>query len=283
MDQQKPSNSQDKAPTVLQEASQATAHEDYDDYIGAKRPVTYTASRHKFRKVFLAVLIVVLLGAAGYGAYWFLVKNKKSSPAPTKQQSTSSEAATNETLFTTETDHYVSNRFMLEFDHPKDWEVSEPETGGVVTAKSPAISLKQSGGKVVSGQVIFTIRNKQQALPEFDKGNATAALTSEKISYKKPSSVQRGDTYLSFLTYAGTAQASRLDGIYITGDVGYQKGQAIPKADFTPVDPVISVTFAKCSNEACDQSAAMGLDAAMWQEANLSGPIKSLAQSLVIN
>lgn len=270
----------------FEEASKATASDTYEDY-EKRKSFSYTAPKHNLRKVLIIVLVVVLLGGAGGGAYWFLIKKDSkdaSKKSASNSQQSSGDQSSNEEIITTETEHYASSGFMLEFDYPKDWKVSEPSDGGVLTAKSPALSLKQADGKTVTGQVVFTIRNKQQTMPEFDKGNATAVIASEKINYAKPSSAQRGSTYLSFLTYAGSVQANRLDGVFITGDVGYQKGQAIPKADFTPVDPVISVTFLKCADQSCSgDGTQIGIDASMWQQTGFGTPTKSMLQSLVIS
>jgi hypothetical protein len=270
----------------FQAASRATAaEEDYDNY--SARGATYTAPKHVFRKVLIWLLVLILLAAAGFAVYKFVIK-KDDGKKPTNQATTSNsnpQQSESETpKITDETEHYTSNGFMLEFDYPKDWKVDEPTTGGIVTAKSPVLSLKQADGQTTQGQVVFTIRNKQQTMPEFDKGNAVAAIESEKINYSKPSTAQRAATYLSFLTYASSTEAGAIDGVYITGDLGYQKGQAVPKADFTPVDPVISVTFVKCSDSSCsDGGTSTGIDAAMWKDSGFGVPLKSMLQSLIIN
>lgn len=286
MDGQNQMPPKSKESDDFEEASKATANDSYEDY-EKRKSYTYTVPKHNLRKALIIASVVILLGGAAGGAYWFLTKkdSKDSSDKSTSNsQQKQKEQSSGEELITTETEHYASTAFALEFDYPKDWKVSEPTDGGVLTAKSPAIALEQADGKSVTGQVVFTIRNKQQAMPEFDKGNATAVIASEKINYTKPSSAQRGSTYVSFLTYAGSSQDNRLDGVFITGDVGYQKGQAIPKADFTPVDPVISVTFVKCADESCSGDAApIGIDATMWQKAGFGTSIKSMLQSLVIS
>jgi hypothetical protein len=285
MDGQHPTDPSRNKPDEFQEASRATAQEEYDDY--AKHSYAYTAPKRTTRKVLLALVAIVLLAAAAFALYEFVLKKDDITKTDTSKSSDSSrqeQAADSDTLITEQTEHYASTGFMLEFDYPNDWKVSEPTGEGRLTVTSPAVSLTQADGQKFTGQIVMSIRNKQQALPEFDKGNATAAMASEKINYAKPSSVQRGSTYLSFLTYAGTTQSDRLDGLYITGDVGYQKGQAIPKADFTPVDPVISVTFVKCSDASCgSEGAAAGVDTKMWQDSGFGTPLKSMLQSLTIN
>jgi hypothetical protein len=293
MDGQDPNKQQNTGPEQdnhgkvideYQAASQATAEEDYDNYTN-KGGRTYTAPRHLVRKALVWLLVLALLGAAAFGAYRFA--NRKDTKAAntagnnsagqTKQDSESS-------VITSESKHYVSAQFTLEFDQPADWAVSDSAGSGKLVARSPALQLKDATGKSFTGQVLLTIRNKQQPLPEFDKGNAVAARESEKIAYTKPSSVQRGSTYLSFLHYAGSAGSDSIEGVYITGDVGYQADQAIPKADFVPVDPVISVTFVKCADSSCNgEGTTTGISKTMWQDTVFSKPIKTMLQSLTIS
>ena len=66
---------------------------------------------------------------------------------------------------------------------------------------------------------------------------------SEKIKYSNPTSVQRAETYLTFVQYSTTARGEGIDALYITGDNGYQKDQYIPKTDMINLDPVIVVSF----------------------------------------
>lgn len=266
-------------------ASTATADESFDDY--RSRPAAKAATNRRLNRakpVAIMLVIVVLLVGLGLSFSWFFLKEERATGNKEVEQ-TAQPADTQEEApaITKETKHYASPGFMLEFDHPADWKVVETTGSGRLTATSPALRLRDATGQAFTGQVILTIRNKQQALPEFDKGNALAALESQKINYTKPSSVQRGSTYLSFLQYANSATAS-IDGVYITGDIGYQKGQAIPKADFVPVDPILSITFLKCTDNACSgEGTASGVEQALWQDAGFGVPLTAMLQSLVVN
>jgi len=292
MDEQDP-NKQNPAPQngakvvdEYQAASRATAQEEYDDY--STKPHAYSAPAHHGRKIALWLLVILLLAAAGFGAYWFLVRKDNTKTASKTTGQTSHQATTQNTennTISSETKHYVSQGFGLEFDYPSDWTVAEEQGAGVLTATSPAMQLKSPEAKPITGQIVFKIRNKQQPLPEFDKGNAVASLASEKIDYTKPSSAQRGSTYLSFLRYASSSAVAALDGVYITGDVGYQNGQAIPKADFVPVDPIISITFNKCSDSSCsgDKTTITGIDNDQWQQESFAGPLRNMLKSLIVN
>jgi hypothetical protein len=279
MDAQHPNKQEDD----FEAASRATA-EEYDDY--SAHSASYSAPKHKLRKVLIGLLVLLLLAAIGFAVYWFVVR-KDAKPATNDSTSNSnsqqSSKAEDKSAITTETEHHASGYFTLEFDYPKDWKVVDENGSGKITARSPALELKDGSGQTITGQALLIIRNKQQPMPEFDKGNSIAVRESEKIAYTKPSSVQRGSTYLSFLQFASSKQ-SQLDGLYITGDVGYQKDQAIPKADFTPVDPVISVSFVKCTDESCSgEGTAVGISASMWENSAFAKPLKSMLQSLTIN
>jgi hypothetical protein len=256
-------------------------HDDYKQHAKAYKKT----HRHPVRKMLIILGALVLVSAAGFGAYVLFLKDdgkKTGDDTDTNQNSSQTPPANQTDQVTTKTEHYISNSFMLEFDHPEDWTVTETSGSGQLTVQSPALQLESANSETITGQVVFKIRDKQQPLPELDNGNAVAIRESEKIAYLKPSSAQRGSTYLSFLRYANSD--SGLDGVYITGDYGYQKDQAIPKADFTPVDPIISLTFVQCADGSCGgESTAMAISDEAWQNAEFSKPLKAIFQSLTIN
>lgn len=219
------------------------------------------------------IVIIVILLLAVAAIYWFLLRSKPATaPAPKTNTQQNSENSSN-TPATAETTHYDSSNFNLGFDYPKSWKVVDTAGSGKLTVTSPSIKLNGADGQQTDGQIIMTIRDRTQKLPEFDKGNAAAVLDSEKIAYTKPSQTQRGSTYLSFLNYAGSS--SGLDGIYITGDNGYQKGQAIPKIDISKVDPIIDITFTSGGNP-------LTIGPGSWSDDSFSKPLKDMLKSLSI-
>lgn len=266
-----------RQPDDFEAASEETR--DYADIIPSK----YQSAPKKKRKWPKIVAILVVLGVLGGAGYWFL-----SRPQP-KQDITQTPAAnsTNETdkeADSAKPKHYVSNQFTVSFDHPADWVITDDENGGRLTLKSPATQLRDSSGQTVTGQIVITMRDKKQLLPEFDKGNAAAARESEKITYTKPSQVQRAQTYLSFLRLASLATAdTTIDALFITGDAGYQTGQAIPRADILPMEPVISVSFFKCSDKFCVSPEPLGISATNWDDKTFANLIKNILTSLVFS
>lgn len=219
---------------------------------------------------YLVALVIIIVLAIGY---LFVLKPKPASKSPSQATPAASQVKAGQIESATKS--YTSNNFFLTFSYPSDWTVTD-NGGGIMTVKSSLLALQSAGAQTVNGYVVVTFRDKTQKLNEFDKGNATATRDSEKISYTKPTQTQRGSTYISFLQYATTGRAGALDGIYITGDSGYQKGQAIPLVDITKVDPVISITFQD------KNGASMSVPDSLWDDASFSGPLKAVLQSLSI-
>lgn len=227
--------------------------------------------KQKDRPIFTYVIVAVLAIGLIVAAYWTVFKPKSASDNNQSAQTKSP------TKIESDTKHYDSPNFYLGFDYPSNWTVND-NGGPQMTVVSPVVKLKDAQSQTVNGKIIMTIRNKSEKLTEFDKGNAIAILNSEKITYTKPTQTQRGDTYISFLNYA-SSPSDGLDGVYITGDNGYQKDQAIPLVDISKSDPVISVTFQKCTEGKCTP---LTVGEKSWSDPSFSKPIKSLLESLSI-
>lgn len=233
-----------------------------------------------WRRVLPAIVIILLLAAIGAGVYWKFLRKQPPAQAPSPAATAQPQPPAT-TGFATQTKNYTSSSFGLSLDYPEDWKVNEAASDQLYIT-SPAIKLTDASGQNTTGKVMLSIKGKQQPQPEFDTGNAVAARDSEKIAYAKPSQNQRAQTYLSFLQYPVSASGA-LDGLYITGDTGYLKGQAIPKADFVPIEPIISVTFLKdCATCTADDS-RISVAATMWDDSQFATAIKTMLQSLTIN
>ena len=195
-------------------------------------------------KALIALVVVVTLAG---GVFWFMDKKadddqKDAKDNTTKQQSQQEEAASQTT-----TKHYDSTALGLGFDYPENWKVTE--ASGKITAVSPPVKLRTTSG-TVNAQIVFMIQSKQTSLLGFSKGNGTATRTSEKMAYVKPTPNQRAQTYMTFVSNAGSATVG-IDAIFVTGDLGYQKDQAVPQADIVQGDPLVSMFFARCQDDAC--------------------------------
>lgn len=256
-------------------ANQTHSTADYERFRPPVRP-----QRKGSKKLVIILLAVMLLVVAGAAAYWFLLRSKPAAKPTVNPGATATSEQPKTTQIPTTTTHYDSSNLNLGFDYPQGWTVTDTAGSGKLTAVSQPVQLKDATNQNVTGQITLTVRNNQQLLTEFNAGSALAALESQKIAYTKPTASQRGNTYVSFLRYATDPSSAGLDGVYITGDAGYQVGQYIPKADIIKVDPVVSITFAKCSDAACSVAPTpLSIASSSWSDTALSGPLMAMLQS----
>jgi hypothetical protein len=266
--------------------AQTSGHDEDDDYQAASRMTTdysrfvppvgkqLKSKKHRILNslvVFLTILLVV------GGGYWlFKHTSKRVQPTSNIGQSTP------KSVFASTTKQYQSIAFGLTFNYPSDWTVAEDDVANNITAHSLPMSLMAGDGSKTTGEVVLSVDTSGQTLTMFDKGNAVAILSSVKISYTQPSSTQRAQTYMSFLQYATTSENGALDSIYLTGDFGYQKGQAIPEVDVSKVDPLIRISFLKCSGTACSsKSTPLSIQGTVWNDTNFSQPLENMLKSFV--
>ncbi|HSX37052.1 MAG TPA: hypothetical protein VLG13_02970 [Patescibacteria group bacterium] len=227
----------------------------------------------------LIVVTALLVLAVGAGAYWKFGRHKTAAHTAASTQSTTKKPVASNVAPKVETQEFNSSTFNVSFNYPKDWTVTDTGTPPL-TVISPTTQLVAANGQTVSGKIIMTIQQTGQVPVAFGSANATAVVDSQKVSYTQPTPSQRAQTYLTFVQYAATTTSNALDGIYITGDFGYQKGQDIPKTDVAKPNPLVTVTFAKCSNTACSGTTALSIKASDWGDQTFQAPIKTLLTSL---
>lgn len=237
-------------------------------------PDYHVKENRSYKALIFAVVLILLAG--GGAAAWYFAKHQSAKPAASSQNAAPKVAATIDSA----SKSYTSPNFYLTFSYPADWTISDTG-GGQLSVISPAMKLKNAAGQNVTGQIELLIRNTTNKLSEFSAGNATAIFDSQKITYAKPTPNQRAQTYLSFLRYASSAGG--LDGIYITGDNGYTRGQAIPLVDISQGNPIISIIFDKCGNDSCSgKPTPLSIEAASWNDAGFSAPLVKMLESLSI-
>lgn len=239
-------------------------------------PKVKRRKRHPFLK---ALLILIIIAAATVGANYF-GSHYGDKPAPkntaSKQTKTAAKSKTSATVTAAKT--YTSTPFALSFDYPANWNVSE--TADKITAISPSTSLPTSDGSV-QGVAVLTIQNKQTTLPNYPAAGAFAVLESPKLTYAKPSTVQRAQTYLSLVGYTS---ASSIDALYITGDSGYQQGQQVPMSDVVKGNPLVSVQFMTCGTDCAGRTpAALSIKGTSWDGLSLQTQITKMLESIVLN
>jgi hypothetical protein len=270
---------------VFEAASHATDEPDASQYMPQLRP------KKKWPKiVFWTILGLVILAAIAAGGY-FLAKHKSAKLTPTNSQTQSSTSGTktntgsqpsdqNQASQTASSTQYTSTNLKLSFSYPSNWTVVDAG-GGKLTVTSPSTQLTDASGQSQTGQVILQIENQNSAdMSAFKTGSATAVIPSQKVAYSNPTSSQRAQTYLSFLQYAATTTHGALDAVYITGDLGYQKGQTAPESDVAKIDPLVRVIFVKCADSKCSSTAPISISSDSWGSSSYSGPVTDMIKSL---
>jgi cytoskeletal protein RodZ len=234
----------------------------------------------------VAPLVLILIGAAAYGAYWFGNKqaDKKTGKSAQTTQHTSNQQpqqTTPKQETTIPTKHYDSATYTLGFDYPQTWTVTD--TTAKLTVASPTVSMKTADGSTSNGHVVLTIQNQQTTIAGYPAGGADAVLESQKLTYKQPTPVQRAQTYLTYLSY-GT-KAGGLNALYVTGDNGYQKDQTVPLTDVVKGNPLISVTFQSCTSADCSTGTptTLVLPASSWSATAENKQVISLLESIQLN
>lgn len=249
----------------------------------------YDDERKKWHP-FLAFLgwmgLIGLLTAAGAGAGWYFWLRHVEADKPKTSQQTTPPAASKPAEEPTET--YNSVAFGLQFDYPQKWKVTETDTNKLTITSTPlgvkAVSV-DGDIKKVSARAVVTMQHKQSGIPEFESGNAQAVRESELMNYAKPSQMQRGATYLSFLNYAGSQDAGRkgIDAVYVSGDNGYVKDQYVEQSGVINGDPLITVTFQSCPDTKCEKPGpALTVIPSMWDDKDFVKPIRSTLESIVV-
>lgn len=232
------------------------------------------------QRVLVALITVLFLGIAGFGAYWQFFRDKAASLPAAK---TPAKTATNQTLSSTPkvpTQPYTSSDFNLSFNYPDGWTVIDSGTGPM-TVTSPSLQLTSAAGQTVSGLITMTIQKQGQLPASFSAGTVLAVLNSQRIAYTQPTADQTSQTYLSFVQYASTNIKGGLDAIYVTGNDGYEKGQIIPPSDIASIDPLVTVTFTKCGNTTCTSNLTpLTIASTSWDKSAFQAPLLTMLASL---
>jgi cytoskeletal protein RodZ len=246
------------------------------DFVRSIVPERHGHPRRRF------VIIVALLAVVGCGVYWQFFRAKSmSTPAASSQAATHTAASSeNNAASSVPTKTFTSADFNLSFNYPEDWNVVD-SGNGPMTVTSPSQQLTNATGQTVAGEITMTIQKQGQLPAGFSAGADLAVLNSRMINYSHPTASQTSQAYVSFVQYASTSTKGGLDGIYLTGNDGYQKDQVIPAGDITGVDPLITVSFTQCGNTTCSSNLTpLTIASAVWSKATFQAPIINMLISL---
>lgn len=246
-----------------------------------RRPAPPSTPRAEFspKRRWLIVSLVALLMAGALGSSYWLGGHEAAKHKLVDKPQNSALAQTVSTANANQILNYASKNFSLSFSYPGDWLVND--TPSKLTVTSPAMKLKSAVGAKVNAHVVVTVQNQQSSIADFPSSGAIAALPSDLLNYKQPSSDQVAQTYLSYLSYT---EPSGLDALYLTGNTSYSQDQAVPESDVTQVDPLISVGFESCQVVTCATGShdSVTLQASSWKSSPVSSQVVNLIESIVI-
>lgn len=228
----------------------------------------------KWPKVLGIIIASLVILALAFGAYWkfFRGTNNQTAPPPKSTQPAKPKITSKS---------YDSSNFNLSFTYPSDWKIND--TAKELTVTSPSVQLTDATNQPQTGRIVISVQPKGTVPPPIAKNGAVTVLGSYKMTYKNPSSVQRGQTYLSYLQYPATTANGALDGIYITGDFGYQKNQYVPVSDVEKLDPLIIVSFETCNDAKCATPTPLSISSDNWQSVPSQATVRGILESIRVN
>lgn len=191
----------------------------------SKYPAKKSGSRKRI--VIIAIIAVAVLGLLG-AAYWWFSERDSEEQQPAASEQTEEEPERQAPDLSPEeaaqTVTFKSETLNLEFNHRRDWTVSESENKSEITLSSPPVAYSTVGGNVPAGQGVFTLKigkGVPQAMQDTINGS-NAVRDSKVIAYDEPTDAQRFYTNLS---YAGVQEAFNF--FIITGSVEYKTGDPL--------------------------------------------------------
>lgn len=229
--------------------------------------------------VWVVLLIVIVLGLGAWAYKSYKTPTKKA--IATKQATIQTKpAAPIPAAPSIPTSSHTSSAYGLTFNYPTSWSVVDSGSAPLLVT-SPVISLTSDSGQLVNAEVMMTI-SKPNLLPPGFTSSSVAVLASQKIAYTKPAPTQAADTYLSFVQYPATNIRGGLDGIYVSGNYGYQMDQVIPAANIDQINPTIYFSFYACASSTCPISTRqlMTISINEWNLASFKEPILLILKSL---
>ncbi len=237
-----------------------------------------------YRWVALILVIIVIAGLAGWAYVSVHHKTKPQTKTYNRKSETSRSGSINsssnqQSTPAIPTTPYTASAFNTSFNYPSNWTVINNGTASI-NIDSPAEDMVAANGNTVLGQIEFTLA-KTGSLPPAFTTQSVAVMTSQKITFTSPSTTQAAQSYISFVQYPTTTIVGGLDGIYLSGNYGYQKYQAIPASNLDTVNPLVYVSFYTCQSQACpvNTRSPLTITSTDWNNSAFSAPILTTLKS----
>ena len=240
------------------------------------------------------LVVVALLVGAGYALAHHKAK-ATGKPAGITSNTTGASSATSpasntqSTSASTTTYTVTGKDLNLSFNYPSNWNVS-PASGGssdqTITVTSPQASLNDASGAAVTGKAVVTIRPVAGGISELTNKAATAGQNSVQMHYTNPAAGQHQYPYLTFIHFAtGQNASAAFEEVMITGTHQFNAGTAVTSDTLAGLDPIISVSFEKCTTAGCTGSgeSALSISGTTWQNNTTMLAVQQLFASLQLH
>jgi fumarate reductase subunit D len=233
----------------------------------------------KAKKFYLTIVIILVLALIA-ALILFVLHNSSKKVVTDSSHKTTSSVSTSPTISAAAgpTTTYQSVDFNLNVTYPKSWSVSTAGTSSM-SLISPITQLVDGTLKPVDSKIVVEVQPQGQISSNISSGNSVAVLPSQLVSYTNPTQSQAAQTYVSFIQYPSTTIIGGLDAIYVTGNNGYLKTQTIPAGDVAGLDPLVTITFEKCTTNDCVQTQPVTISSTMWDNSSFKNMILSIIES----
>lgn len=239
-------------------------------------------TKHSNKKLVISLIVLVALVIGGGVYLKYHAKSTKAKADVAQHQKVKNNKTTKTTptaVSKIATASYAAASYGATFNYPTSWLVVN-NTGSPLLVMSPTMNLVAADGKSVLGVVEMTLAQTGYLPPAFGT-QSVAVLTSQKVNFASPSTTQAAATYISFIQYPSTTTVGGLDGIYVSGNYGYQKYQIIPSSNITSVNPFIDFSFLSCANPLCSVATRQPLTISSreWSNSSFVAPILLMIKS----
>jgi hypothetical protein len=179
-------------------------------------------SAAKRRTVVLVITIVLAVLLIGGAVTWFVFFKPKPTPTPVQTPTVKEEEPKLTEEQASSMTSFKSDKLNIEFNHRKDWKVSESADKTQVVITSPKTDYQTPAGAAENG--VFTIKMRYGAIPTAMQDTVQKAIATRDsviIAYGQPTEQQRQYTNV---TDAG-AVANTFNLMIVSGSTAYKAGQ----------------------------------------------------------
>lgn len=219
----------------------------------ADAPLQSGSKPKKFSKKLIITSFVLVNVVILASTVWLLAQPKKNQTSTKSDVQVSDTKSSNDASKNTDsipevakTLHFSSSALKLEFDYPSSWRITSNPDNTYMSIQSGQFDLIQANGTQTKARAIITIYAKYPESSDDIGGSSVISATSEKLTYKNPTKVQRSQTNLTFTRAKGVDGPDNVTAMFISGDQSYTLGQLVSSKKYQTVNPFIIFKVNAC-------------------------------------